>query len=297
MVHRRRSTCSRRRRTRSRTPGDFSCDLGRGAPRQPAVPREPLADGRSARTRPSAAEVNAADVLLRAGRGVRARARPPPEHPGRRLLRPRRPARRRRRAQRRRSSHHRTERGPPVGSPGCGDRSSDDDADRVGPHRAVGGRGRRRARRAHRGAAGRGQGAARARRHRQGAGPLVRRPGAERRGHRAAARRTTPTTTVIDAAAGTATVPAGRQPRRAAARARAPRASSCRCRRGPASSPSAGRSPATSTARTTTSTARSASNVARLSLLLADGIDRRARRRTTRRSCSGRRSAGWASPA
>ena len=53
-------------------------------------------------SRAVAAEANARDVLLDAGRGVRDRARPPAQHPRRRLLRRRRPVRRRRRAQRRR---------------------------------------------------------------------------------------------------------------------------------------------------------------------------------------------------
>ena len=67
--------------------------------------------------------------------------------------------------------------------------------------------------------------------------------------------------------------------------------------RAPASSPSAGPSPATSTARTTTSTARSATTSRALALLLADGERRRASAPTDGPSCSGRRSAGWASPA
>ena len=122
----------------------------------------------------------------------------------------------------------------------------------------------------HRRAGGRRQGPPAARRHRQGAGPLVRRSGPERRRHRAAAARPRPR-------GGHRSRHRRRRPcppvsaSTSCCGCSCPAASSCPCRRAPASSPSAGPSPATSTARTTTSTARSAPTCRRLSLLLADG--------------------------
>ena len=74
--------------------------------------------------------------------------------------------------------------------------------------------------------------------------------------------RARPASTTIDLERGVVTRRRGRQPRRAACGCSCRSAGSCRSRRARASSPSAARSPPTSTARTTTSTARFANHVA-----------------------------------
>ena len=137
MVHRRRSTCSRTRRTRSRTPATSRAPSG-GVAATTRCSSSTTGSPSIRRTAAGAAEVNAADVLLERVEACVARARRRPEHPRRRLLRRRRPVRRRRRAQRRRSAILGLSRRSPVGSPDCGDRTTDDDPDRVGPHGAVG---------------------------------------------------------------------------------------------------------------------------------------------------------------